>query len=586
MSLLNKLIIERGHNMNYLEKYNQWIENEYFDEATRQELIDLKGNDEEVKDRFYKDLEFGTAGLRGILGAGSNRINIYTVRKATQGIANYINKQGGQERGVAIAYDSRRLSPELANEAALCFNANGIKTYMFEALRPVPELSFAVRQLSCIAGVVITASHNPPEYNGYKVYWEDGAQITAPKDEEIIAEVNAVSDYSTVKTMDLALAKKQELNHVIGKEIDDKYITEIKKYILNPLSNIGKKLKIVYTPIHGSGITLVPRILKELGFENVYIVKEQEEPDFNFPTVSYPNPEDPEVYELALKLAKKVDADIILATDPDADRIGIQVKNTEGEYKLFSGNMIGEIMLEYILSQRKAKGTLPTNGAIVKTVVSSNMVDKMAEEYNAELFEVLTGFKYIGEKIKEFRASGSHEYLFGFEESYGFLIGTYARDKDAVSAVMVLCEAAAYYKDQGFTLNEQIDNIRRKYGYFHEDVFSATFKGISGMEKMKEIMKSYREDVPSQIGEFKVIKVRDYLQETISNLETNEVKPSFLPKSDVLYFELEDDAWCAVRPSGTEPKIKIYFGVKGANKEDADKKIQSLMSDPVFEIEE
>ncbi len=570
--------------MNYLEKYNQWIENEYFDEATRQELTDLKGNDEEVKDRFYKDLEFGTAGLRGVLGAGSNRINIYTVRKATQGIANYINKQGGQERGVAIAYDSRKLSPELANEAALCFNANGIKTYMFEALRPVPELSFTVRELSCIAGVVITASHNPPEYNGYKVYWEDGAQITAPKDEEIIAEVNAVSDYSIVKTMDLALAKEQKLNHTIGKEIDDKYIEEIKKYILNPLSDMGKKLKIVYTPIHGSGITLVPRILKELGFENVYIVEEQEEPDSSFPTVSYPNPEDPEVYELALKLAKKVDADIILATDPDADRIGIQVKNAEGEYELFSGNMIGEIMLEYILSQRKIKGILPTNGAIVKTVVSSNMVDKMAEAYGAELFEVLTGFKYIGEKIKEFRESGSHEYLFGFEESYGFLIGTYARDKDAVSAVMVLCEAAAYYKDQGFTFNEQIDNIRRKYGYFHEDVFSAAFKGISGMEKMKEIMTGYREDVPSQIGEFKVIKVRDYLQETITNIETNEVKASSLPKSDVLYFELEDDAWCAVRPSGTEPKIKIYFGVKGTDNEDAEEKIQSLMNDQIFAI--
>ncbi|HHX56342.1 MAG TPA: phospho-sugar mutase, partial [Clostridiales bacterium] len=422
------------------------------------------------------------------------------------------------------------------------------------------------------------------EYNGYKVYWEDGAQITAPKDEEIIAEVNAVSDYSIVKTMDLALAKEQKLNHTIGKEIDDKYIEEIKKYILNPLSDMGKKLKIVYTPIHGSGITLVPRILKELGFENVYIVEEQEEPDSSFPTVSYPNPEDPEVYELALKLAKKVDADIILATDPDADRIGIQVKNAEGEYELFSGNMIGEIMLEYILSQRKIKVILPTNGAIVKTVVSSNMVDKMAEAYGAELFEVLTGFKYIGEKIKEFRESGSHEYLFGFEESYGFLIGTYARDKDAVSAVMVLCEAAAYYKDQGFTFNEQIDNIRRKYGYFHEDVFSAAFKGISGMEKMKEIMTGYREDAPSQIGEFKVIKVRDYLQETITNIETNEVKASSLPKSDVLYFELEDDAWCAVRPSGTEPKIKIYFGVKGTDNEDAEEKIQSLMNDQIFAI--
>lgn len=572
--------------MEYLKKYKQWIRSEYFDKETRQELLNLEGNDEEIKDRFYKDLDFGTAGLRGILGAGSNRINIYTVRKATQGIANYIIKQGGQDRGVAIAYDSRKMSPELADEAALCFNANGIKAFVFEALRPVPELSFAVRELGCLVGVVITASHNPPEYNGYKVYWEDGAQIAAPKDEEIIKEVNAVEDYSSVKTMDLKVAKDKGLYNVLGSEIDDKYIEAIKQYVINPLSDTGKNLNIVYTPLHGSGITLVPRILEELGFNNVHIVSEQEKPDPNFPTVSYPNPEDPSVYELALELAKEVDADIILATDPDADRIGIQVRNNEGEYEIFSGNMIGEIMIEYILSQKKEKGTLPSKGAIVKTIVSSNMVDTIAEEYGADLFEVLTGFKYIGEKIKEFQESGSHEYLFGFEESYGFLIGTYARDKDAVSAVMVLCEAAAYYKDQGITLIDQMENIYKKYGYYQENTFSATYKGISGMEKMKEIMDGFRANIPAKVGGFKVFKVRDYLTGTITNLETELSKPSGLPKSDVLYFDLEDDAWCAVRPSGTEPKIKIYFGVKGSNKEESDAKLQSLMSDSIFAIEE
>lgn len=571
--------------MEYLSKYNGWVENNYFDEATRKELVDLKDNDDEIKERFHKDLEFGTAGLRGILGAGSNRINIYTVRKATQGVANYIIKHNGQERGVAIAYDSRRMSPEFAQETALCLNANGIKAYVFEALRPVPELSFTIRELGCIAGVVITASHNPPEYNGYKAYWEDGAQITAPIDDGIIAEVNGVADYASVKTMDLEEAKDKGLYISIGKEMDDKYIAAIKNHVLNTISDSGKELKIVYTPLHGSGITLVPRVLKELGFENVYIVPEQEKPDPSFPTVAYPNPEDPAVYDLAQGLAKEVDADVILATDPDADRIGIQVKNNDGEYVIFNGNMIGEVIVEYILSSRQEQGTLPSNGAVIKTIVSTNMVDKIAEEYGASLFEVLTGFKYIGEKIKQFEADGSHTYLFGFEESYGCLIGTYARDKDAVAAVMILCEAAAYYKDKGLTLNEQMDNIRNKYGYFQEEVLSATFKGIAGTEKMNEIMSNLRNDPPREFAGSRVLKVRDYQGETITDLVTNEVEPSGLPKSDVLYYELADDAWCAVRPSGTEPKIKFYFGVKGSNKEDADKKLEDLMKDSTFKVE-
>ncbi len=571
--------------MEYLDKYKSWLANDYFDESTHSELVDLKDNDEEIKERFYKDLDFGTAGLRGVLGAGSNRMNLYTVRKATQGIANYINMKNGQDRGVAIAYDSRRMSPEFANETALCLNANGIKAYVFESLRPVPELSFALRDLGCIAGVVITASHNPPEYNGYKVYWEDGAQITAPIDEEIIAKVNEVEDYAAVKTVDIETAKEKGLYISLGKEMDDKYIEAVKEFSINPVSDSAKNMKIVYTPIHGSGITLVPRLLKESGFENVYVVPEQEKPDPNFPTVAYPNPEEPAVYDLALKLAKEVGGDVILATDPDADRIGLQVKNKNGEYEFFNGNMIGELIAEYILSQRKAKGTLPSNGAVIKTIVSTNMVDKIAKEYGAKSFEVLTGFKYIGEKIKEFELDGSYTYLFGFEESYGCLIGTYARDKDAVAAVMILCEAAAYYKDRGIDLNEQMEIIRKKYGYFQEDVVAMTFKGISGTEKMNKIMSNFRDNVPSEFAGYNVLKVRDYQAETIMDIKTKEVKPSGLPKSNVLYYELTDDAWFAIRPSGTEPKIKFYFGVKGSSKEDADQKLNDLKNDPKFKVE-
>ncbi len=571
--------------MDYLEKYKQWTTDEYFDEATRTELKDLAGNDAEIKDRFYKDLEFGTGGLRGVLGAGSNRMNLYTVRKATQGLANYILKQGGTGKGVAIAFDSRRMSPEFASDAALCLNANGIKAYVFESLRPTPELSYTVRELGCIAGIVITASHNPKEYNGYKVYWEDGAQITYPKDEEIISEVNAITDYEAVKTMEKEAAVSQGLYHTVGAEIDDKYMAELKKLVVNPVAEECRDMKIVYTPLNGTGNLPVRRILKELGFTNVYVVPEQELPDSEFTTVGYPNPEDPKVFTLAKKLADEVGADLILATDPDADRLGVQVRDDKGEFVLLTGNMSGSLIAEYVFSQKAEHKTLPSNAALVKTIVTGNMSDQIAKHYGARLIEVLTGFKYIGEQIKLFKETGSNEYVFGFEESYGCLIGTHSRDKDAVVAVMTLCEAAAYYKQKGISLYEQMNHLFKTYGYFKEDLVSVTLKGIEGMQKIKEIMGNYRKNPPVAAGGLKVLKFRDYEADTITDLAAGSVIPTGLPKSDVLYFELEEDAWCAVRPSGTEPKIKFYFGVKGTGLEDAEAKLKLLVNDPVFQVE-
>lgn len=571
--------------MDYLEKYKQWTTDEYFDEATRTELKDLAGNDAEIKDRFYKDLEFGTGGLRGVLGAGSNRMNLYTVRKATQGLANYILKQGGTGKGVAIAFDSRRMSPEFASDAALCLNANGIKAYVFESLRPTPELSYTVRELGCIAGIVITASHNPKEYNGYKVYWEDGAQITYPKDEEIISEVNAITDYEAVKTMEKEAAVSQGLYHTVGAEIDDKYMAELKKLVVNPVAEECRDMKIVYTPLNGTGNLPVRRILKELGFTNVYVVSEQELPDSEFTTVGYPNPEDPKVFTLAKKLADEVGADLILATDPDADRLGVQVRDDKGEFVLLTGNMSGSLIAEYVFSQKAEHKTLPSNAALVKTIVTGNMSDQIAKHYGARLIEVLTGFKYIGEQIKLFKETGSNEYVFGFEESYGCLIGTHSRDKDAVVAVMTLCEAAAYYKQKGISLYEQMNHLFKTYGYFKEDLVSVTLKGIEGMQKIKEIMGNYRKNPPVAAGGLKVLKFRDYEADTITDLAAGSVIPTGLPKSDVLYFELEEDAWCAVRPSGTEPKIKFYFGVKGTGLEDAEAKLKLLVNDPVFQVE-
>ena len=571
--------------MEYKVKYQEWLANPYFDEVTRAELAALKENEKEIKERFFQDLEFGTGGLRGILGAGVNRMNLYTVRRATQGLANYIRRQGGEQKGVAIAYDSRRMSPEFAMDTALCLAANEIKAYLFESLRPTPELSFAVRELGCIAGIVITASHNPAEYNGYKVYWEDGAQITAPKDLEIIQEVKAITDFAEAKTTDKEAAINKGLLVSIGKEIDDRYIEELKKLVLNPISEEGRRLSIVYTPLHGSGNLPVRRILQELGFVHVHVVPEQELPDSEFSTVDYPNPEDPKVFALAKELADKVGADLILATDPDADRLGVQVRNKAGEFVLLNGNMTGALLAEYEFSQRAEKGILASNAALIKTIVTGNISDRIAEHYQARLIEVLTGFKYIGEQIKDFKETGCNEFIFGYEESYGCLIGTHSRDKDAVVAVMALCEAAAYYQSKGITLYEQMERIYEKYGYYREDLMSVTLKGIEGIEKIKAIMEGYRSNPPKMAGDYNVLKIRDYREDMITDLQTGAVTPTGLPKSDVLYFELEEDAWCAIRPSGTEPKIKFYFGVKGSSMEEAKERLQKLMKDEVFRVE-
>ena len=565
---------------NVKKNYEYWCTSPIFDDATKSELKSLEGNEDEIFDRFYRELEFGTGGLRGVIGAGTNRMNFYTVGKATQGLANFINKQGAAAKGVAIAFDSRRMSPEFADTAACVLAANGIKAYIFDSLRPTPELSFALRTLGCAAGIVVTASHNPPEYNGYKVYWEDGAQITAPKDAQIIGEVNAIKDYAEIKKMTTEEAKAAGLYEVIGKEIDDKYMEALKKLVLHPeaIKQMASSLKIVYTPLHGTGNVPVRRVLKELGFEQVTVVPEQELPDGNFPTVSYPNPEDKKAFALALDLAKKVDADLVLATDPDADRLGVYAKDTKtGEYKVFTGNMSGMLICEYEMSQKKALGILPDNGALVTTIVSSNMAQAVAKEYGMKFIECLTGFKYIGEQIKFFEQTGSNEYVFGFEESYGCLVGTHARDKDAVVAVMALCEAAAYYKTQGITLWDQMLNIYNKYGYYKEDLFTMTFKGADGAKKMQDMMDAYRKNTPKQVGAYKVLRLRDYKNDVITDLATGETTPTGLPKSNVLYFELENDAWFCVRPSGTEPKIKFYAGIKGTSLEDSAKKLDELM---------
>ena len=565
--------------MEYREKYEEWLSNPYFDEATKEELRAIAGDEGEIKERFYKDLEFGTAGLRGVIGAGTNRLNIYTVRKATQGLANYICKNNGQDKGVAIAYDSRRMSPEFADEAALCLAANGIKAYVFESLRPTPELSYAVRLLGCIAGINITASHNPPEYNGYKVYWEDGAQITPPPDKGSMDEVRAVTDYNTVKRMGLAQAKAAGLYQTIGAEVDDGYISELKKQVIHQdaIDAVGSELKIVYSPLHGTGNIPARRILRELGFKNVYVVKEQELPDGDFPTVSYPNPEAKEAFELGLGLAKEVDADLVLATDPDADRLGVYVKDSKtGEYKELTGNMSGCLLADYEIGQRKELYGLPEDGYLIKTIVTSNMADAIAKSYGVGLIEVLTGFKYIGQQILGFETTGKGHYLFGFEESYGCLIGTHARDKDAIVATMALCEAAAYYKTKGKTLWDAMVDMYEKYGYYKDAIQSITLKGIEGLQKIQEILETLRKNPPMEVGGYKVVKARDYQADTIRDIATGEVTSTGLPSSNVLYYDLTDDAWLCVRPSGTEPKVKFYYGIKGTSLEDADEKSDKL----------
>ena len=566
--------------MNYLDEYKKWCESDEFDAETKEELLKIKDNKEEIEDRFYKELEFGTAGLRGIIGAGTNRMNKYVVGKATQGLANYIIKRNTQDKGVVISYDSRHMSPEFSKQTALVLNANGIKSYIFDHLRPVPELSFAVRELGCTAGIMITASHNKPEYNGYKVYWDDGSQIVAPVDKDIMSEVKAITDYKQIKEISQEEAEEKGLYNVIGKEIDDKYISTLKNCVLNPeiVREQGKRLKVVYTPLHGAGNEMVQRILKEIGLQNVYVVPEQEKPDGDFPTVDYPNPEAKEAFKLALDLAAKVDADIVLANDPDADRLGIYAKDVKtGEYKDYTGNMSALLVAEYRISQMKEKGILPKNGMLISTIVSSNLAKAIAKEYDLEFREVLTGFKNIGEQIKlEEQKENGKKYVFGFEESYGCLIGDYARDKDGISAVMSLCEAACYYMSKGITLWDQMINIYKKYGYYKEGQVSIVLEGASGAEKIKSMMENMRKELPEKIGKYKVEEFKDFKQDIFKNLKTGEISKTGLPSSNVLYYTLEKDCWCCVRPSGTEPKIKLYVGVKADSMEQAEKDLEEL----------
>ena len=563
----------------YMKIYEQWLADPYFDEDTKNELRAIAGDENEIRERFYMDLEFGTAGLRGIIGAGINRMNIYTVRRATQGLANYIKKQGGEEKGVAIAFDSRRMSPEFAMEAAMTLAANGIKAYKFESLRPTPELSFAVRELGCIAGINITASHNPPEYNGYKVYWEDGAQFTPPHDKGVLEEVLAIEDLSTVKTTSEEKALRSGKFQVIGKEIDDKYIKNVKAQVVNQdaIDRMQKDITIIYTPLHGTGNIPARRVMKELGFENVYVVPEQELPNGNFPTVSYPNPEAEEAFTLGLKLAREKNADLVLATDPDADRLGVYVKDAKtGEYHPLTGNMSGSLLCDYVLSQKQAKGQIPADGQVIKSIVTTNLVNAVAEHYGCELVEVLTGFKYIGQQILKEEQTGKGTYMFGMEESYGCLIGTYARDKDAISATAALCEAAAYYKEKGMTLWDAMVAMYEKYGYYKDTVKSIGLKGIEGLAKIQEIMENFRQEPPKTLGDYTVTAARDYKAGIIMDMASGAVRPTGLPSANVLYYEMNDGAWLCVRPSGTEPKIKFYYGVKGASMEDADARSEKM----------
>lgn len=565
--------------MNYLEEYKKWCESSEFDEETKKELIAIKDDEKEIEDRFYKELEFGTAGLRGVIGAGTNRMNKYTVGKATQGLANYILEQGTQDKGVAISYDSRRMSKEFSLLTALILNANGIKTYLFENLRPVPELSFTVRKLKCTAGVMITASHNPPKYNGYKVYWDGGAQIVEPRDKEIIAKVRAVESFSEIKEISKEEAIEKGLFNVIGTEMDDEYISVLKSKILNPeiVKEQGKKLKVVYTPLHGTGNTIAGRLFKEIGMENVYVVPEQKDPDGEFPTVSYPNPEDKAAFKLALELAKKEDADVVLATDPDADRLGIFAKDAKtGEYMEYTGNMSALLIAEYRIEQMKEKGILPEDGMFITTIVSSDLAKAIAKYYNLECIEVLTGFKNIGRIMRQEEEKNGMKYVFGFEESYGCLIGDYARDKDGIAAVMALCEAACYYASKGKTLWDAMEDIYKKYGYYKEAQVSIVMEGAEGAEKIKEMMTNMRNTPVEKIGEYKVLTFKDVEKDYVKDMVTGEESKTGLPKSNVLYYALEDNNWCCVRPSGTEPKIKLYMGVKGTSDEDAAKKLEAL----------
>ena len=565
--------------MVYREKYNEWISSSTISEEVKEELRALK-DEKEIEDRFYKELEFGTGGLRGIIGAGTNRMNVYTVGKATQGFADFINDTYKGEKAIAIAYDSRNMSKEFAKAAALTLCANDIKVYLYESLRPTPMLSFAVRHLKCKAGIVITASHNPKEYNGYKAYGEDGCQLTDEPAKEVIGYVNRVEDYSKIKTMSEEEALEKGLLVYIGENVDKAYIESLKSLTIREelVKDHAKDLKIVYTPIHGSGNVPVRRVLSELGYENVLVVKEQELPNGNFPTAPYPNPENPDVFKIAMEMANKVNADVIFGTDPDCDRIGVVVKDNKGEFRVLTGNQTGMLLVNYVLGSLKELNKLPKNGVVIKTIVTTESVRKMAEAYGVKLIDVLTGFKYIGEKIREFEETGSNEYLIGFEESYGYLFGTFSRDKDAVVASMLIAEMTLYYKKQGKTLYDALVEIYEQYGYFKESLVSVELKGKEGQEKIGRCLDLLRADEITEVNGVKVVKSFDYKSSTEKDLIANTTSKINLPKSNVLKYILEDDSWFVVRPSGTEPKMKVYLAVKGNSLEDADKQTERFKS--------
>lgn len=564
--------------MNYRQQYEYWIENLSFDENTRNELKAISGNEAEIEDRFYRELEFGTGGMRGVIGAGTNRMNIYTVRKATQGLAYYLKKAGKGYKGVAIAFDSRHMSPEFALEAALVLAGNGIRAFLFEGLRPTPQLSFAVRHLGCAAGIVVTASHNPKEYNGYKVYSDDGCQLPPKESDEVIAEVLAIKDIAEIPLLTRRQAIENELLSIIGPELDDAYMAAIKQALVNPamVAEEGKTAKLVFTPLHGSGNMPVRRILSEIGFRNVIVVKEQEEPDPDFSTIISPNPEDKAAYKLAIALAQKEDVEAIIATDPDADRIGLCVRNEEGDYVTLTGNQTGCLLLEYILSQKLLQGKLPANAFFVKTIVTTELSRQIASYYEVEVMEVLTGFKFIGEKIREWDDTGKKKYQFGFEESYGYLAGTHSRDKDAVVSAMLIAEMYLFYRKKGKSLYSALQDLFLKYGYTIEEVDSFTLKGKEGVETIENAMESLREMAPVHFGKSRVSACRDYQRQLTTNHDSCSLFPINLPESNVLYYEMSFGNWFCIRPSGTEPKIKIYYGVSSSNKEDAAKNLGEL----------
>lgn len=564
--------------MDSASKMKFWLESDYFDKETKNELLGLKDNEKEIEDRFYKNLEFGTGGLRGIIGAGTNRMNIYTVRVASQGLADYIKETGTQDSGIVIAYDSRFMSPEFSLEAAKVFCANGIKTFLFDELRPVPELSFSVRYLKAAAGVVVTASHNPKQYNGYKVYGEDGGQLPLEAANTVINHINKIEDITTVKTISKEEAIKKGLLKIIGSEIDDAYNENLKQLCINKdaVEKVADTFKIVYTPLHGTGNKPVRRILKEIGFKNVLVVKEQELPDSEFSTVKSPNPEERSAFEIAIKLATENNVDLIIGTDPDSDRVGVVVRKNDGQYEVLTGNQTGCLLMEYILSALKENGKLPTNGFVVKTIVTTELTRAIAKNYDIELLEVLTGFKFIGEQIKLRDEEGDQKYLFGFEESYGYLAGTNVRDKDAVVASMLIAEMAAYYKLKGMSLYDALISLFEKYGYYLEGINSFTLEGKDGLTKIKDAMKSMRNTKYSSFGDFKIKAIRDYQNGIRTVIAYGTVEKLTLPESDVLYFETVDGSWFCVRPSGTEPKIKIYYGVSEKTLELAKQKLQNL----------